>query len=207
MDADHLKSRSIKFAYVAKAMFHKRVSVEASKLPWSLTQGDIAANLNELAAGPRPAELGGKIHDLLTVIGYSRKELVKALELMREIGWCALFVEQMLATVTSLLRFHPEYNFNKLLARTIGLCLNRLVPNESADERRLRMLRDRLQRLLRRQPEKVSGRHMYVKDLFILARVKAQKTGVPLQCGYQQKIMKRHGRFFCESTFVSAEAV
>ena len=74
MDADHLKSRCIKSAYVAKAMFHKRVFVEASKLPWSLTQGDIAANLNALAAGPRPAELvAWKIHDLLTVIGYSRK--------------------------------------------------------------------------------------------------------------------------------------
>ena len=117
---------------------------------------------------------------------------------MREIGWSTLFVEQMHATVTSLLRFHPEYEVNTLLARTIGLCLNRLVPNESADERRLRMLRDRLQRLLRRQPEKVGGRHMYVQDLFALAREKVQKTGVPLQCGYQQKIVKRHGRFFAK---------
>ena len=60
------------------------------------------------------------------------------------------------------------------------------------------MLRVLLRRLLRRQPEKVGGRHMYVQDLFALAREKVQKTGVPLQWSYQQKIVKRHGRFFAK---------
>ena len=71
---------------------------------------------------------------------------------MREIGWSTLSVEQMHATVTCLLRFHPEYEVNTLLARTIGLCLNRPVPNESADERRL---------LLKRALNSLNARHPY----------------------------------------------
>ena len=87
VDPVELRSSCISAAHTAKHFFWRRVLEPAGQRPWSLARGDLSANLRNLALEEEPPQ--GQVtwqFWLLMRAGFSLRQLVKALELIADIG-------------------------------------------------------------------------------------------------------------------------
>ena len=104
---------------------------------------------------------------LLNSLGLCSLELLIAtLETMADIGWTTLPAEQQHGSLAMLHRWHREYSMESLVTRSFILQLRRLLPSRSAEEQQIAKISQKLAHLLKKQPDKISGMHMFVSQLF-----------------------------------------
>eukprot|EP00974_Lingulodinium_polyedra_P096110 9315106-Lingulodinium_polyedra.AAC.1 len=150
----------VQLAYLDDIVFRP-----VAQYPWCLCQGDMSANLDALAAGPSPTEVTScKIKELLGRHS-NRQELLWGLRLMAEVNWATTTTEQQHASVTLMQRHHPDYDLDKLLVRAGLHTFRKLLPGLTPEEKELQKLEKQLDRLEARQPDKVSGRLMFFKNM------------------------------------------
>jgi hypothetical protein len=155
-----------------------------------LARGDIFANADALATQAHtPTDpVGAKIQALARV-GYTRKLLVIALELVRDIHWSTTAVEHGRACASCLRRLHKEYSPEMIAQRALVHMARRLFLVEVESRHATRV-----QRLIRKasmqHPEKSTGRHVFLKDAD--ESVKALSGG-KLEAGFKKHMMAEHG--------------
>ena len=166
MDADEFRGSCVAKAHICFHFFWRRVLEPAGHLPWTLVRGDLLQNLEDLAKGSEPEDpVSSKLWQL-SQRGFSKATLVKTLEVMQDIGWSTLVVEQQHGSMALLSRHHPEYTAGTLQARTLVTHVRKLLPHVSKAEKQLATVQRHLEKTLRRNPSKADGRAMFVSQLF-----------------------------------------
>jgi len=189
-----LQSEVLFAAHTAIGFISTRVLTEAQKLPWALATGDLDRNLADLKAGPEPDEpTAAKVWSLLQV-GYNRELLKQGLMLIQDCPWSSASAEQQHASATVMKKFHPEYGQETLMVRAMLHSMRLLLPGLSPEEKKLKREELRAQRLQARNPEKISGRHVYVKDLVSTGLTMKFSGSKEVPANLSQIVLKKHGQ-------------
>ena len=129
-------------------------------------RGDRSQNLEDLKNGDSPTEPVSKQLWVLLHQGYNRHQLEAALELMADCSWTSMVVEQQHGSMASIHRHHPEYGAQTLVTRALVLQCRRLLPAATKEEKQLLRMSAQLEKVLRRNPDKNTGRQALVSALF-----------------------------------------
>ena len=172
-----LKDEAIRAAHVSYHFIWRRVLDPASKLPWKLCRGDIAANIQEIIdmATPPDEPVSNNIWEL------SRKDfpvsqLTMVVDLLGECPWSSLPAEQQHASVSLLHRHHPDYGLEQLVSRALLHQAVRLLPHPSKIEKKIAMCIRKLQKIDDRVPDRVTGSHMLVHALVKVVKGRKDRT-------------------------------
>jgi hypothetical protein len=164
----------------------------ASVLPWSLTQGDRAKNLADLKSGPSPSDSTSyKIWQLLR-LGYPEETLLGGLEIMSRLSWSSKLVEEGHAAASVLMRLHKQYGAETMMTRAM-LCQSRALFSTSPSQAKEEAIQMQLLRLSRRNPEKLSAKHAFVKEMVALAE-RRRNNGTAMRVDFVKTIIKNHGQ-------------
>ena len=186
-----LRSSVMYAAHKAIAFIHDRALSAAKELPWSLIVGNMNENLDRLAAGPCPDEpVAAKIWRLLGR-SFPRSHIIRGLELLQDCPWGTATVEQQHASGTVMRKYHAEMGQDMLCVRAFLHTVRCLLPGVTPVERRLAMLERQEIRLSRCTPSKITGRHLYLREMMDLA-MGWKAEGRELPAHFQRIIMKRH---------------
>ena len=191
-----LRSECVGSACIAAAFITRQVLQPLKKCPWSLAQGDIQANLQALGAQDHvPRDPTAQKIQTLVRLGYNTAQLTRGLELLRRVSWSTSVAEQAHASVSVFAKLHPEYGANMLAQRALIHMMRPLVvpPKPTALDR----MESTLRRLERKQPAKLSGRQVFLKEAIAAAQATSnyspsQKKAVAMG------IMKRHATKYNE---------
>eukprot|EP00971_Amphidinium_carterae_P349506 6491046-Amphidinium_carterae.5 len=176
-------------------------------LPFSLCCMPPVEALNivgSLAEEPRQP-VAGKIHRLLS-IGYPKHLLVQGLELLSECSFSSRYTETLHGSTAVMRKYHPEASPVHVLYRAYVHSLRNVMPGEGTEHRESNLLRLRLQRLERRNPNYITGRQIYFRDHMSKARLKAttrEKTKYTLK---GTTIMRIHGQYWDALTHEEKDA-
>eukprot|EP00974_Lingulodinium_polyedra_P134167 11228301-Lingulodinium_polyedra.AAC.1 len=188
-----LKSETLAAAHTSIGFVTMRCLAEAKKLPWCLGVGDVDSNLDSLLEGPVPQEpMAAKVHQLLSV-GFNREQVKQALSLLLDCPWGTATVEQGHASGTLLKKFHPELGKESLVLRSFFHSFRRLLPGPTEGEKVLAAAEAKVQKLLAKEPQKVTGRHMYFKALMSTAEAWRTSGKRKLPADVQRAVMQKHG--------------
>jgi hypothetical protein len=194
-EAWELRHRVVHSCHIAAAFIHERVLGQLKEYPWRLAVGDVRANLDELSASDEPIRdsCAHKIR-LLLRMGFNRERLASAVELMREVPWSAVPVEQAHASAAVLHRYHPGYSAEALATRaTLHQCRHFfLEPPETAKQARESK---RILALQRKAPKQVSGKHAFLAHLMSVAK-EGMPSGGKLPSAMVRRIVKEHNSLF-----------
>jgi hypothetical protein len=151
------------------------------KPPWSLAVGDVAANLVALREGLLPAEpTTRKIYQLLRM-EYPQAVVQEGIALLAECPWTSKLVEQPHASMKSLMSAHASYGIDIMMARAMIMQCRPLFAVDP-DERKLANLCRRIDALRHRQPQRITGRHMFVRALTVLASSENDMVSIQHTC-------------------------
>ena len=153
MPGSKLRSDTLGAAHTSVAYVTIKVVRVARQYPWSLTQGDIHADLDALACLDEPEEATmRKIWQLLR-LGYNRGRIVEGLQLLADCSWSTTPVEQQHGAASSMRKSHSEYGPETLTTRAFILMLRQLLaPNE--DDVRQQQLEDKVSKLSKKNPRR-----------------------------------------------------
>ena len=171
--AHDLKSDCIRASHVSFHFFWRRCLKVAGGLPWSLARGNLEQNLDDLVSGPCPHESVAKQIWLLMQVKFPVQLLCQALQLLREVPWTTMLVEQQHGVVSAIHRHHPDFTHDMLALRAMILQLSKLLPVLTQEEKLLHRLHHSIARALARRPNAVTGRHMLLHDLLELVKNRA----------------------------------
>ena len=196
-----LRHSCIAAGHATIAFFRWRCLLVYEGRPFSICQGDIGRNLRTLAEEPHePTDpISAKVWHLMK-LGWPENELKRGFEGVADIPGTTLIAEQQHCILAALHRCHPDYTKETATARTHVILTHRLLHSKSHDEKKLDRLRDALAKLKRRQPEKTTGRHLYLSDLHAVARGKIWTEHKPKPNDFQIRIMRKHAQFWAEKT-------
>ena len=195
LSAKALRSDCCLAASISAAYFTRKCLQVARCFPWRLCVGNIADNLDQLASQsqcPSADATTQKIHQLLR-IGYSRRALSEGVSLFRDVHWTTNNIEQGHGSAATIVRAHKQYGRNMLSQRSFIHMMRFMFPNaESVGAGRSRS-DARLECLMGMQPQKITGRHVFLADLQA-----ALATAVPLARRGEvgQVMMARHGMVY-----------
>ena len=160
-----LRHWGLQAAFTAVGYMQRDVFDDLKRDPFCLTQGDIAANLQELCT--RTTIIGDhttqQIKTLLD-LGYPSEALASALALLRDTPCSVNTVEQGHASGAVLMREHEQYTEKALKARANLHQVRALVEPRSEDKVML-WAQNKLDRLARKRPSATSGRSMYLQKM------------------------------------------
>ena len=165
-DGAELRSSIMARTHVAFHFFNRRVLEPAADLPWRLCRGDLSANLEAMCAGDEPSEPVSSQMWQLVETGFPKERLLPVLELLADAPWSTTIVEQQHGQVSVVHRHHPDFERGTLTSRSFLLFMSRLLPSVSQDEKQLDRLYTRIQKLMQKQPDKITGSNMLVRALF-----------------------------------------
>ena len=135
---------------------------DARQLPWSLVGGDVQDKLQQLKSGAKPMDrVGGKSWELMQ-LGIYDGVCLAGVRLLQEAPWGAAAVEEGHASTTMLLRKHT-YGDNTLRTRA-ALAQARPLFSQTRLFKRINLARQRLHRLRCKQPHRIKGRHMLMRE-------------------------------------------
>jgi hypothetical protein len=161
-NAPSLRSQCLEAAHVSVAFMARRFAV-AKTAPWTLAVGDIDANLTALGEGVEPLDTtAAKIHQLVR-LGYARDELIEGVQLIGQIRWSTTVVEQGHGSSAAIHRAHRFYGRAMLTQRSM-LCMLRPLFQKVEVGAALAKVARKVERLQSRQPQKVTGRHLFLRD-------------------------------------------
>lgn len=162
------------------------------ELPWSLLVGDKSANLEALKSGQPPAEKTSlKIYNLLHM-GFSRNQILAGLCLAEEASWSTAVTEQGHGSASSIMKGHKQYGSASMTAKAMLHMVKPLL-QQSLEHKKIETLQARLRTLEKRSPSKVSGRHIYVRQLFQVA-ASWKSDGKWLPADHKLQIMGSHAK-------------
>ena len=184
--SDIVADQCINAAHVSLHFLWRRVLEPAEELPWSLVRGDIDGNLTELYAGECPEEPISQNLWKLMEKGFNKLQLVATVQLLGEVPWSSLPAEQQHGSLAMLHKWHPGYSAPTLISRALMLQVSKLVPSPGKQEKEAQKLVDRLQRILRAQPDRVHGRNMLIGSMIAICRGKKEEN----QPGYEHSMDK-----------------
>ena len=163
----------------------------ARSLPWSICR-DIDGGLDALQALQAAPQdpTAQKIWFLLRV-GVSRARLQDACRVLGECEWSTRCVEQGHGSIACIKKLHPECTGGVLAARA-ALHQQRAMFNASEGAKQVAKLEAQLQRQCRKQPEKITGRHVFLSDAFEALR-SALPAGKSMTNAARIAVMQRHG--------------
>ena len=114
------------------------------------------------------------------------------LELMSQIHWSTVAVEQAHSSLAIQARFHPQLGQVSLIDRA-SLHQVRPLFTATAENKRLMNLEKQHAKLSQKVPNRVSGRHMFLQDCFAAHRSLEE---VPMSNPLRQRIMQAHAHLF-----------
>jgi hypothetical protein len=181
------------------AFFQFRALIPAEGLPWSLCRGDIQANLRALKASPRPThcDASAKAWDLMEV-GWPLHSLQQMVQLMADAPFTTTVTEQLHASASVVARYHPEYQLDTLLARSMCLAVAKMLQKPPTVERAMAKAKAKLNRLNKAIPEKSSGRQVFFGDLCKVAGDKYHDVNELKKV--RKTLMKKHSKAFDEKS-------
>lgn len=190
-----LRQDTIRAGHVSLGFLYHRIFLEAKKLPWSLCVGDIPANVQKLVDSPCPVDpVSKKIWTLWKMGQASQADIVRALELMSQIPWSTKMAEEQHASSSIIAKAHPEYDSETVRLRSFIHTFLKLMPGVSEEEKAVERSKRRLSKLLRKNPNYITGRQLYFKEVVGVATGrKVTVGGKDIPRNVQQVIMKRHG--------------
>ena len=198
MDASGLQHAVLASARVAAAYFEKKTLIPASSQIFGLLEGDFESHVQTFMEGPPPPEPG-----LLTQLyvlwhgGYNRHSILQALNLLSQCPWSTLLVEQMHASCSLVRRHHPEYGRAMLQMKAFAYTISKLLPSRSDLEHCLDRAAAKLDKLLLRQPQKITGRQAYLQEALRRSSPKlATGTASFSRRRVQQRVMASHGSWY-----------
>ena len=120
LSSEQFRAACIRGAHVSFHFMWRRIMDPAGRLPWSLVRGDVAENLEMLGSDPNPPDdpVSLKLWELYRS-GFNQVQLQRAIELIGDIGWSTMAVEQQHGTMALIHRHHPDYSKSTLMARTL----------------------------------------------------------------------------------------
>ena len=198
LEPDEFRSSCIQGGHVSFHFFWRRVLQPAGELPWSLCQGDLAQNLKALGERdvPPPDPVSSKLWQMVRS-DFSEASLVRTLELMRDISWSTLPVEQQHGSMASLHRHHPEYTTETLVARTLVHHLYKLLPKVTKEQKQVDTMQRQIQALMNKHPSRASGRQLLLGRLFAKMRSQAWTHSTrEVPADMRHRIMKGHARIW-----------
>ena len=137
----------------------RRIFEPAASLPWSLARGNVADNLDELMAGDAPEEpMSNQMWQLVHSGNVPRQELIATVQALGQAGWTSAPAEQQHGSLAVFHRWHLEYGVDALLTRAHLLQVSRLLPCQTADEKRIARLVRTIEKMRKKMPEKAGGR-------------------------------------------------
>lgn len=200
-----LRSECIAAAHVSKHFFWRRVLEPAGQRPWALARGDVRQNLESLREEvDMPSEAMTQQLWLLLQSDFPVQLLIRTVQLLQDVGWTTLPVEQQHGSVASLRRLHPEYGTATLTARALVLMLRRLLPSQSREERELARLSQQLNRLLSKQPSKIGARQAMLSEWFGVLRAR-QWRDRPKPLGIETRLLTRHHVLWMKASLASKQ--
>jgi hypothetical protein len=183
-----LMNDCIRAANISASFMERKALSVARGLPWSLARGDINENLDRLRQGPPPVDpTAHKIWKLLE-IGYSRPLLVEGVERLADVHWSTTIVEQGHGSASVIHKAHRAYGVDMLCQRSMIHMMRALFPRQDEEVANQR-LENRLEAISRKQPQKITGRHVFMAECMELAAA----GPVERRGSRGQAIMKLHG--------------
>ena len=88
------------------------------------------------------------------------------------------------------MRFHPENEQDLACARALLHTTRKVLPGLDAEEKRVARLQAQYERLCRKQPQKLKGRHVFVKDLTDLSK---ERHAAGQSSSSSTQIIAKHG--------------
>lgn len=164
----------------------------ARRPPWDLAKGDVDENLTTLdKLRDEPAEeVTCKVWKLLK-LGWSRDELKQGLTLLRQVHWSSTPVEQAHSGSHHAMRRRKQYRGRTMRARVMLHMMRGLVVYDVKDKAR-RRLTAQLQRLRRWQPNRITGRHVFLERAS--AKLRAKSVARASRHPMQLSLMKQHAK-------------
>ena len=192
-DWQSLRSQALSALHTAAAYLHEKTLQPLTEYPWSLAMGSADSRLSELEA-LLEAPIEGtacKMWKLLKA-GYPRGRLSQVIDMIRQLPFTSLAVEQAHASSAMIKKFHPGLDIDLHLQRTF-LHQCRHLFGESSEDKREESLR---QAIADKSvpPRPLTARHAFLKDLVATA---AKRT--PDRCLSQstmRQLMEMHGTLF-----------
>lgn len=129
-------------------------------------------------------------------IGYPRAMILSGLSLLEQLSWSSLVVEQGHSTCTRILRHHPDYHANTMACRSLMMQMSMLT-SEGIAKRRVGKARNRLRRLHRKCPARISGRSVLCADLMKIAQDK-RKVGIYRDRHIGKFVIRNHSKIWAK---------
>ncbi|CAE7712127.1 unnamed protein product [Symbiodinium sp. CCMP2592] len=194
MTSQAVRSGVIAGALISWSFLEWRVLLVASSLPWRLCSGSVEANVDELLQQAEPPDTGiaFKIW-ALGQAGYNRTRLARAVQLLGQCSWTSAFTEKQHGSTSVVKKRHPDYGDNHLTAKAFIHTFAQMLPSSSACDQRRQQVLQKLCRTLDKNPNRITGRQVYLAHVMQKAREK--EASDPKQPRYNRaKIMKLHGQ-------------
>ena len=120
-------------------------------------------------------------------------QILQGLELLLDCPWSTGSAEQQHASATMVRRQHPEYGLESVRIRACVHSLRLLLPSKTNEEKQLAKQVSVLARLEAKQPSRLTGRHLYVRELIQLAQSWRSSGVKSVPPDISATIIKRHG--------------
>lgn len=200
-----LQNTTANCCHIAAAFVQHKVFNAVEGYPWKLAVGDVDQNLDTLASSTEEfADACTHKVRLLLQKGFPKEQLKRGIALFLEIPWSSVPVEQAHASAAVLHRYHPDYGVNMLTARaTLHQCRHLFFdPPEVRKEARAAA---RVDTLSRKDPLKVSGKHVFLAELMQSAKA-SLPVGAKLPKAVVREVVKRHNGLFKALSLEEQEA-
>ena len=184
---------------ISWAHLESKILGPAREYLWQLVAGDVFANLRSLKAMDVPPSdpVTYKIWQLLQM-GFSESLLAKGVALLDECVWSTALTEKQHSGVSVIKRYHPDLQQNTLTARAHLHLIRQCLPGASREEKDLARWRSRWQKLQRSEPQRVSGRHLFLRDIMKKAGIEEAHRAPEKRKYDRRRIFALHGQFWKE---------
>jgi len=187
-----LRSHAMFAVSAAAGFMDMRFLRVARGYPWSLARGDFDENLKTLLRDDAVVDPVAQKIKKLAAFGYPSSAIKEGLDRLSDCHWTTMVHEQAHASGARMHQCHVMYGTRTLIARA-GLHMARAMFHEEKGDSVLAKLDLRADKLVKRQPEKISGRQLFFADLVKTAKGPDQSV-LPKET--MNLLMSRHTMLF-----------
>ena len=197
-DGRRLRSECIDAALTCGGFITRSVLRQLEKCPWSLVVGDIDENLDALQEQAHvPRELIAQKVQALLRMDFSREVIKEGLLLLRDVHWSTASCEQGHGSAAVIAKVHRGYGVAMLTQRALIHMARNLLPSGDDALADAQAARAALASLERRQPQKITGRHVFFRDAVAAFSANQGRLGVG-SSRPQRKLLRGHSAAYSE---------
>eukprot|EP00971_Amphidinium_carterae_P342188 6481406-Amphidinium_carterae.4 len=174
MSVDQLRHIILKGCYASFAYLESHVFSIVLRAPWKLWQAAVLRALAEASACPEDP-VSRKLW-LWLQAGLFEEKVVQAVELLSQSSFSSFIAEKQHASAATLKRFHSEMGPATLSQRAFLHGFRQLlgVSTHTHTNARILRLRQRLRKELHKNPDRITGRHVFYSDVVTKMHTKKQ---------------------------------